>query len=86
MRKGSNTFPSSESITFSLDLEYTENILLKNLNMEKFSYMVLVFKWNIINIQINSKNYYMYMQKNLIFFLRDQAGCTKAKIIYSELS
>lgn len=50
--------------------------------MEKFSYMVLVFKWNIINIQINLKNYYMYMQKNLIF-LGDQAGCIKAKYTVS---
>ena len=87
MRKGSNTFPSSESIyIFSLDLAQcaykinnlkvipfpsTCNLIIISTSKhpaKKFSYMVLVFQWNIINIQINLKNYYMHMQKNLIFF------------------
>lgn len=47
--------------------------------MEKFSHMVLAFKWNIIDIQIN---YYMYIQKQPDF-LGDRVGCTKAKYTVS---
>lgn len=48
--------------------------------MEKLSHMVLVFKWNIIDIQIN---YYMYMQNYNLTFLGDRVGRTKAKYTVS---